>query len=1257
METIYRLFVHRRPGFDGAEKSLLSEANGLLKLSLADLKEFARYDVSGLSKPDFEAAARTVFSEPQSDGVYYETLPDLRGYRVFATEYLPGQYDQRADSCEQCIRLLTREGRPAVRCARVFAVKGADGNALAKLKKYLINPVEAREAALEKPATLFPDLPPAEPTPRVEGFRGFSERELKDYYGSMNFAMSFADLKFVQDYFTSERRDPTLTEMKVLDTYWSDHCRHTTFLTELAEIEDGSGNPHIAEALQTYKDLRAELYQNRADKYPCLMDVATIAMKKLKKDGKLPALDESEEINACSVKVKADVRRFGEPAPKPEEWLVMFKNETHNHPTEIEPFGGAATCLGGAIRDPLSGRSYVYQAMRVTGAADPTVPLDRTLTGKLPQRVLTRTAAAGFSSYGNQIGLCTGMVREYYHPGYAAKRLETGFVIGAAPASHVIRNAPVPGDVVILLGGDTGRDGCGGATGSSKAHDVRSVELSGAEVQKGNPLTERKIQRLFADGAATRMIKRCNDFGAGGVCVAIGELADGLDVDLNAVPKKYEGLSATELAISESQERMAVVVAPEDAERFIKMSAAENLSAAVVARVTDKNRMRLLYNGEAVADLRREMLNSAGVRQRAAARITGGRTDYLSKPDPETAAFLDAGDINGAFLRELSRLNVCGQKGLIERFDSSVTGGSVAVPLGGKTASTPAEVMAALLPVHDGETDTCTVCAHALNPDLMSASPFLGAVYSVVVSVIRLVVSGVPLDTVYLTLQEYFPRLKNDPERWGKPLAALLGAMAAQLKLGVAAIGGKDSMSGTFEDLDVPPTLISFAVGAAKAGKLINNVFKAGAEIYRLSLERDVYGMPDFGHLKGLLAKVSEGIEAGVITAAAVVDEGGAAATVVKSCFGDGVGFDFQCAEAGFCFGDIVVSVSDKQKFNLMFADFSESRDYVGRAIPEPYIASGSVKIPLEGLKRAYDGTLGSVFPITAAKNDGAAEYFSYSGKGNQTTKPAFVLPQTLRFPPAPAKPRVLIPAFPGTNGEYDMAKSFARAGAEPKIVVIRNRSQADIEGSVAEIVNAVGNSQIIAFPGGFSAGDEPDGCGKFIAAFFRESRIRAAVEEFRARRRLILGICNGFQALVKLGLLPSGQIGAAAEGGATLTFNTIGRHVATVVKIRVSSANSPWLSACAVGEEYLVPISHGEGRFCAGGEVLGALIKNGQIATQYCGFNPNGSAHAIEGIISADGLIYGKMGHAERVGPGLFTNVPGNYDMKLFEAGVRYFR
>ncbi|GHU99773.1 phosphoribosylformylglycinamidine synthase [Clostridia bacterium] len=1267
METIYRLYVHRKKGFNEAEKSLLREANALLKISLTDIREFARYDVSGISKTDFEAAARTVFSEPQSDGVYAEKLPALRGYQIFAIEYLPGQYDQRADSCEQCIRLTTREGTPAVRCARVFAVKGADGDALGKLKKYLINPVESREADLKKPETLFPELPPAEPTPRVTGFRDFSERELEAYYLSMGFAMTLSDLAFVRDYFKKEGRDPSLTEMKVLDTYWSDHCRHTTFLTELTDIVNDSPNPHIAEALETYKSLRAELYKDRADKYPCLMDAATIAMKKLKKEGRLSALDESEEINACSIKVKADIRPSDGSAPISEDWLVMFKNETHNHPTEIEPFGGAATCLGGAIRDPLSGRSYVYQAMRVTGAADPTVPLEQTMRGKLPQRVLTRNAAAGFSSYGNQIGLCTGMVREYYHPGYAAKRLETGFVIGAAPASHVIRKTPEPGDVILLLGGDTGRDGCGGATGSSKAHNLQSVELSGAEVQKGNPLTERKIQRLFADGEVTRLIKRCNDFGAGGVCVAVGELADGLDVDLNAVPKKYEGLSATELAISESQERMAVVVAQEDAEKFIQCAAKENLSAVVVARVTDQNRMRLLYDGKAVADLKREMLNSAGVRQRAAARITDRATDYLSRPDPETiknfqyynpSDELLRGNAMGILANELFRLNVCGQKGLIERFDSSVTGGSVTVPLGGKTVSVPSEIMAALLPVQNGETDTCTVCAHALNPALMSESPFIGAVYSVVTSVIRLAVSGVPYDSIYLTLQEYFPRVKNDPERWGKPLAALLGAMTAQLKLGIAAIGGKDSMSGTFEALDVPPTLISFAVGVAKADQILSNVFKPSRKIYRLSLKRDEYGMPDFEYVKALLGKVSECIKTGAVDAAAVADEGGIAAAVIKSCFGENVGFRFQEFSPDlFCnaMGDIVVSTAMEDFPKNALSGFACA--YLGRTTASPYLNANRIKFPLETLKGLYNAKLDSVFPLYAEKRDKIREQFTFAGKANQALKPAFVLPQTLQFPPKPVKPRVLIPAFPGTNGEYDMAKSFARAGAEPEIFVIKNRLQSDIEDSANRIARAIENAQILAFPGGFSAGDEPDGCGKFIAAFFRENRVRDAVEKFRERRCLILGICNGFQALVKLGLLPSGAIQTMTEDDATLTFNTIGRHVATIVKIRVASVNSPWLSACTVGGEYLVPISHGEGRFCANEALLNDLIKNGQIATQYSGFNPNGSARAIEGILSADGLILGKMGHAERIGPGLFMNAPGDYDMKLFESGVRFFK
>ena len=1044
-------------------------------------------------------------------------------------------------------------------------------------------------------------------------------------------------------------------EIKALDTYWSDHCRHTTFLTELTEIKNDSENPNIASALEMYYGLRGELYAGREDKYPCLMDAATIAMKKLKKDGKLPALDESEEVNACSIKIKADVNG------KNEDWLVMFKNETHNHPTEIEPFGGANTCIGGAIRDPMSGRSYVYQGMRVTGAADPTIPLDQTIPGKLPQRYLTRTAANGNSSYGNQIGLAAGMSREYFHPGFAAKRMEAGFVAAAAPASNVVRKKPEPGDVVILLGADTGRDGCGGATSSSKAHGADFVELCGAEVQKGNPLIERNIQRMYYDPRASRLIKRSNDFGAGGVSVAIGELADGLDVNLNAVPVKYAGLSATELAISESQERMAVVVAAEDAQAFIDLAAEENLQAVVVATVTDTNRMRLFYDGVAVADIKRGMLNSAGVRQRASAVIKDKRTDYLSSPNPETAEFLNKGDIAGALAHELSRLNVCGQKGIGEYFDFSVAGGSVTAPLGGKTGSTPVEAMAALLPVFNGKTSTATVSAHAFNPYLSEQSPFIGAVYAVAASVIRLAVSGVPLDTIYLTFQEYFPRTR-DAEKWGLPLSALLGAMTAQMKLGLGSIGGKDSMSGTYENIDVPPTLISFALGVAKAGNLISNVFQPRRKIYRLPLKRDEYGMPDFDYLNELLAKISALINRGGIDAAAVVDEGGAASAVIKSCFGENIGFIFENFTPDLLnnsMGDIIVSVPGKADLKLGARSggvgVKDGRkgfmcELLGRTTSSPVVQAGEVKIPLKDLKQAYDGTLGTIFPLKAEKADKKIEHSAYNEKPNQLIKP-------LNIMSVPAKPKVLIPAFPGTHGEFDMAKSFARAGADPQVIVIRNRSVAGIEDSVKAVADAISGAQIIAFPGGFTAGGEPDGGGKLVAAFFRDAKLSEAVGKFRDKRGLMLGLGDGFNALVRLGLLPSGKILNAGETGAALLPNAVNRFVSAIVKIKIASANSPWMTGCAVGEEFLTPVASASGRFYAAAALINSLKANGQIAAQYTGFNPTGSVHAIEGIFSPDGLILGKLGHADRTGAGLYMNVPGNYDMKLFEAGVKYFK
>ena len=1240
---IYRIFVEKKEGFRVAADKLQSDVVNVLGIGIRGIREILRYDVEGLEKEDFERAVVNVFSEPPCDRVWFEELPKEAGETVFAVEYLPGQYDQRADSASQCVQLLTRKPRPLIRCARVYAVKGASAEEVARIKKYLINPVESREASLEKPEALQLDAGAAERVPQVAGFIGFSDAQIAEYHRKNGFAMSVADLAFVRDYYKKCGRDPFETEIKVIDTYWSDHCRHTTFLTELSEVEIESENPHVEKAYGLYRELFAELYASRKDKYPCLMDVATIGTKKLKKQGVLANLDESEEINACSISHKVDVD--GEE----KDYFVMFKNETHNHPTEIEPFGGAATCLGGAIRDPLSGRTYVYQSMRVTGAADPTVPLSQTLKGKLPQRVITKSAASGFSSYGNQIGLATGIVSEVYHPNFVAKRLETGFVVAAAPAENVVRERPAKGDVVILLGGDTGRDGCGGATGSSKVHTLASVETCGAEVQKGNPLTERKIQRLFRKPEATRLIKRCNDFGAGGVSVAIGELADGLDIQLDLVSKKYEGLNATELAISESQERMAVVVRKEDAEKFIALCAEENLNAAQVAEVTDTRRMRMFFRGECVVDIAREFLDTNGVKQSARAKVIEKNSVYPNRPSKEAQAGL-AKDLKKTLLAELGRLNVCSQKGLTEMFDSTIGAGSVYMPLGGARQLTPAISMAAKIPT-GGRTDACTVCAYGYNPDLMEESCFTGAVYSVVASLNKLVASGVNPDTVYLTLQEYFRRLKEEPARWGRPLGALLGALYAEIGLQKAAIGGKDSMSGTFENIDVPDTLISFALGVGKASELITNVLpRTAGKLTLIKTPRDAHNIPDFARLTALNAILHAEIQKKNVTFATVTEEGGAFAAVVKSGISDRVGFAFaRPAEELLApgFADYIVSAKDLSAF----ADFETVE--LGEVVTGGY-RIGKTTISFEEAEAAFCGTLERVFP-TVAPASGKAFAADFAVRFGRASEVKF------------AKPRVAIPVFPGTNCETDSARAFERAGAVCREALVLNRSVADVSESVKRLEKILSESQIVMFPGGFSGGDEPDGSGKFIATTFRNPAIRDAVAALLARDGLALGICNGFQALVKLGLVPFGEIREMREDSPTLTFNNISRHVSTIAKIRVASVKSPWLAAVNVGDVYDVAISHGEGRFAASEAQIRALAENGQIATQYCDlagtvtmtapYNPNGSACAVEGITSADGRILGKMGHSERIDDCLYRNYEGNFDMKIFESGVKYFR
>ncbi|MBQ3221627.1 MAG: phosphoribosylformylglycinamidine synthase [Clostridia bacterium] len=1232
---IYRIFVEKKDNVQARKER--ADVKTLLKIDAEDFRLILRYDVEGLSEEELNASLPAVFSEPPVDNVYLETLEIPEGYKAFCVSYLTGQYDQRADSAAQCVQLLTRKSRPLIKCARVYMVKGVTDEQLEAIKKHIINPVESEEVGFEKPETLVRETVEGAPVCDVEGFIDMTDEEIASYHKNIGFAMSVADLVFVRDYFRSEKRNPTETELKVIDTYWSDHCRHTTFATELKTVKISSENSTIEKAYHLYEELYQELNGQRPDKYPCLMDLATIAAKKLKKDGKLDNLDISDEINACSIEIEAEIDG------KKERYLVMFKNETHNHPTEIEPFGGAATCLGGAIRDPLSGRTYVYQAMRITGASDPREKLEDTLAGKLPQRAITQRAAAGFSSYGNQIGLATGIVDEVYHEGYKAKRLETGFVVGGARKEMVYREAPKAGDVIILLGGETGRDGCGGATGSSKAHDSKSVETCGAEVQKGNALTERKLQRLFLKKEVTTKIKKCNDFGAGGVSVAIGELADGLNINLDAVPKKYEGLNGTELAISESQERMAVVVAEKDVEAFIALAAEENLSATPVAVVTDTGRMKMFLKGKAIVDISRDFLNTNGVKQEADVEITDAKTKWFEKK--EGVAFAETTK------KVLSDLNVCAKKGLSETFDSTIGARTVYMPWGGKNQTTPAIAMAAK--ICGGETDVCTVSAYGYSPYLMETSPFVGAVYSIVGSVAKVVATGAKYSDIRLTLQEFFQRMTGEAKVWGVPASALLGAVYAQIGLGLGAIGGKDSMSGTFENIHVPPTLISFALAPAKASKLITNVLKGGETLYYIPTPKDENSVPKFEGLKAIYEEVYKNIENGNITFATVVENGGVGAAVIKSALGNGVGvqFDMQADELYTeAYGDLVISLKDETAFNGAIA-----KKRVGQVCGEAFVC-GNESVCVNTATQAYIQPLDGVFATTAPA-EGKAENCDYTDGAKYTN----IATKT-------AKPRVFIPVFPGTNCELDTARKFILAGAEVQTVVVRNRSAADIEASVEEIVKAIKNANIVAFPGGFSGGDEPDGSGKFIATTFRNPYIAEQLEELLNHRDgLALGICNGFQALIKLGLVPYGHVTEMTENSPTLTFNNISRHVSTIVDLRVASNLSPWLSACKVGEVYKVPVSHGEGKIVAPTAELEKMRKNGQIATQYADlngnatmvspFNPNGSTWAIEGITSPDGRVLGKMGHSERIGDNLYKNIEGNFDMKIFESGVKYFK
>ena len=1247
MEKVRRIYVEKKPGFDVAAKEVLEDLRENLSMAgLTNVRLINRYDVSGISDEEYEKARGLIFSEPPVDNAYDETIDIPAEDKVFAVEFLPGQFDQRADSAEECISILTQKERPRVRSAKVYVLSGeVSEEEIGRVKTYLINPVEAREASLEKPQSLELETTTPDDVAVVDGFINMDRGQLEKFLGEMGFAMDMDDLEFCRGYFRDdEKRDPTITELRMIDTYWSDHCRHTTFSTRInnVKINDGKYADIIKASYEEYKRAKAELYA--PDRDMCLMNMATIIVKQLKKKGLLKEIDESEEINACSIVVNVDIDGVEEP------WLIMFKNETHNHPTEIEPFGGAATCLGGAIRDPLSGRSYVYQAMRVTGAGDPRATITETLPGKLMQRKITRGASSGYSSYGNQIGLATGQVQEIYHPGYIAKRMEIGAVIGAAPKKNVIRETPAPGDVVILLGGRTGRDGIGGATGSSKAHDEKSVMTCGSEVQKGNPPVERKIQRLFRDEKVTTLIKRCNDFGAGGVSVAIGELADGLTIDLDKVPKKYEGLDGTELAISESQERMAVVVRNEDADRFIKYANDENLEATKVAVVTAENRLIMKWRGKTVCDISRNFLNTNGAVK---------NTDVEVELPEESKSFFkkeEVSDIKAKWLETLSDLNVCSQKGLSEKFDSTIGAGSVLMPWGGKYQLTPTDGMAAKVPVQAGETDTATIMTFGYDPYLSSWSQYHGAVYAIVESVSKAVALGADYKDIYLTFQEYFERLGEDPARWGKPFAALLGAYRAQLELGIASIGGKDSMSGSFNDLDVPPTLTSFAVAPAKASAIVSQEFKrAGSSVVLLSVKLDENDMPDFEALKKMYEMVHELEKSKKVLSASVVKGHGLAETISKMAFGNKLGFKFNddiTSDLLFYapIGSIVLELEN------MSAVYGDMLTVLGTTQEAQSIECGDVSIPLSEALDAWQKPLEKVFPTKAGHFEAEPQTYTFDKRNITVASEKF------------AKPRIFIPVFPGTNCEYDTARAFEKAGGAADVFVIKNLTGSDVSYSMREMEKRIKNSQIVMIPGGFSGGDEPEGSGKFIATAFRNPLVKDAVMELlKNRDGLMLGICNGFQALIKLGLVPYGEIRDLEDDSPTLTFNTIGRHVSCMAYTRIASNKSPWFANVNTGDIHTIALSHGEGRFTASSEQIAQMAANGQIATQYVNldgkatydiaWNPNGSVEAIEGITSPDGRVLGKMGHSERIGKDIAKNVPGEKDQKLFEAGVKYFK
>lgn len=1244
MSNVRRVYVEKKAGYDVAAQGALTDFRENLFLEkLKNVRIILRYDSEGISDQDYESAIENVFSEPAVDKVYREELPLLEGEIVFGVEYLPGQYDQRADSAAQCVQLLLRKQRPQIATATIYALFGElTAQDVEKIKKYVINPVDSREASMEKPHSLAMQLSVPESVPVVEGFLAMSDEEIADYCRENGFAMSSADLCFTRDYFKKIGRNPTITELKVVDTYWSDHCRHTTFQTELTEVafEEGPVGAKLKEVYDSYLDARKEVYGQR-EKPICLMDMATIYPKLAKKRGGLQGLDESEEINACSIRHKLRTQQ-GE-----RDYLVMFKNETHNHPTEIEPFGGAATCLGGAIRDPLSGRSYVYHAMRVTGSGDPRESTAETMAYKLPQRKITREAAAGYSSYGNQIGLATGLVHEVYHPGYKAKRMEIGAVVAAAPAENVRRERPQKGDVIVLIGGRTGRDGIGGATGSSKAHDEKSTAECGAEVQKGNPLTERKLQRLFRNPDFTLLVKRCNDFGAGGVCVAIGELADSLDIDLDKVPKKYEGLDGTEIAISESQERMAVVVEKDDVQKVLAEAEKENLEATAVAVVTDTGRMRMFWNGQTIVEIDRAFLNTNGAAQYAKALVANSETKGMF----DEPAAVQAEGFEQTLLGLLSDLNICSQKGLLERFDSTIGANTVLMPLGGKTQLTPIQAMAAKIPVLDGMSKDATLLSFGMDPYLLSQSPFHGAVFAILNSVAKLVAAGGEYQNVWLTLQEYFERLGDAPEKWGKPVSALLGALYAQQGLGIAAIGGKDSMSGTFRDISVPPTLCSFALTVAGMERVISSEFKKpGNHVYLLDIDLDPVCLPVFEDVKEKYSAFSALMKEGKVASAYAIERGGILAALAKMALGEGVGV--QIGE------DVrLAQLSRKLYGAILFESAQELPGYqkIAELTQDGAISYQGASVSLKACEKAFREPLEKVFPTKVPQGSLAVNVPLYQERAAVKAR--------LKV----ATPRVVIPVFPGTNCEYDSADFFRRAGAQAQTVIIRNLSPAAIEDSIARLAKEIENSQIVMLPGGFSGGDEPDGSGKFITAVFRNPLVCQAVMDLLQKRDgLMLGICNGFQALIKLGLVPYGEIRPMQENSPTLTFNSIGRHVSCLVRTRITSVKSPWLSRVNAGDVHTIAVSHGEGRFACTQKQMEALMANGQIATQYCdeegnpsmdiSVNPNGAYCAVEGLLSPDGRVFGKMGHSERYTDGLLRNVPGEKDQQLAKAGVEYF-